>query len=128
MNLEILPKLVTDIYNLFDNLNLSVTSLLVIGGVLTLLFLFAAREAAAWFFKIDDVKKDVRKLRQLVIDLEGEVRSLQGLLKQNISAKAYESASAEAAAAPAAIAAATAPTATAPAPAKSASANFPINH
>lgn len=95
MNPELLPKVITDAYKMFDQLNLSVTSLVVIGVVLSLLFLFAAREAAAWFFKVDDVKKDVRKLRQLVIDLEGEMRSLQGLLNQNIalaSAKVNEDA------------------------------------
>jgi Na+-transporting NADH:ubiquinone oxidoreductase subunit NqrF len=85
MNFEMLPKVITDAYKMFDQLNLSVTSLVVIGVVLTLMFLFAAREAAAWFFKVDDVKRDVRKLRQLVIDLEGEMRSLQGLLNQNIA-------------------------------------------
>ena len=97
MNPELLPKVITDAYKMFDQLNLSVTSLVVIGVVLSLMFLFAAREAAAWFFKVDDVKKDVRKLRQLVIDLEGEMRSLQGLLNQNIalaSSKANEEATA----------------------------------
>lgn len=97
MNPDILPKIITDAYKLFDQLNLSVTSLVVIAAVLSLLFLFAAREAAAWFFKVDDVKRDVRKLRQLVIDLEGEMRSLQGLLNQNIAlvnSKAVEDATA----------------------------------
>ena len=101
MNPEILPKIITDAYKMFDQLNLSVTSLVVIGIVLSLLFLFAAREAAAWFFKVDDVKRDVRKLRQLVIDLEGEMRSLQGLLNQNIAlanAKTVEDATAREAA------------------------------
>ena len=46
--------------------------------------LFALREAASWFFKIDDIKKDVRKLRGLVVDMEAEVRLLQSLLSQNL--------------------------------------------
>ena len=81
---ETFPKILTDAYAMFDSLELSVTSLVVAGLVLTLVFLFALREAATWFFKINDIKNDVRKLRQLVIDMEGEVRMLNGLLAQNV--------------------------------------------
>ncbi len=84
MNLQLFPKILTDAYAMFDSLELSVTSLVVAGLVLTLVFLFAIREAATWFFKINDIKSDVRKLRQLVIDMEGEVRMLNGLLAQNV--------------------------------------------
>jgi hypothetical protein len=69
---------------MFDSLNLSVTALVVIGLVLAIVFIFAAREAASWFFKIDDLKKDVKKVGQLVVDMEAEVRLLQGLLSQNV--------------------------------------------
>ena len=69
---------------MFDSLNLSVTALVVIGLVLAVVFIFAAREAASWFFKIDDLKKDVKKVSQLVVDMEAEVRMLQGLLSQNV--------------------------------------------
>lgn len=84
MNVQDLPKFVTDAYTMFDSLNLSVTALAVIGFVLALVCLFALREAAAWFFKIDDLKKDVKKVSQLVVDMEAEVRSLQALLSQNV--------------------------------------------
>ncbi len=84
MNLQVLPKILSDAYAMFDSLQLSVTSLVLIGILLTVVFLFAIRQAATWFFKIDDIKSDVRKLRQLVVDLEGEVRLLQGLLTQNV--------------------------------------------
>lgn len=83
MNLQALPKLLNDAYTMFDSLQLSVTSLVVAGLLITVVLLFALREAASWFFKIDDVKKDIRKLRQVVVDMEAEVRLLQGLLTQN---------------------------------------------
>jgi hypothetical protein len=85
MNVSALPKIISDAYTMFDSIDLSITSLVLIGLVLTIVFLFAAREAATWFFKIDDIKKDVKKVSQLVIDLEAEVRLLQGLLTQNIT-------------------------------------------
>lgn len=84
MNVQLLPKLLSDSYTMFDSLNLSVTALVVIGLVLSIVFIFAAREAASWFFKIDDLKKDVKKVGQLVVDMEAEVRLLQGLLSQTV--------------------------------------------
>ncbi len=84
LQLNLWPKLLSDAYTMFDSLNLSVTALVVIGLVLAIVFIFAAREAASWFFKIDDLKKDVKKVSQLVVDMEAEVRMLQGLLSQNV--------------------------------------------
>ena len=84
MNVQLLPKFLSDAYEMFDSLNLSVTALVLIGLVLAVIFIFAAREAASWFFKIDDLKKDVKKVNQLVVDMEAEVRLLQGLLTQNL--------------------------------------------
>ncbi|MEK7356736.1 MAG: hypothetical protein AAB250_09815, partial [Bdellovibrionota bacterium] len=43
-------------------------------------FFFALREAATWFLKIDDLKSDIRRLRDLVLQMEGEVRVLQALV------------------------------------------------
>jgi Na+-transporting NADH:ubiquinone oxidoreductase subunit NqrF len=84
MNVQALPKYLSDAYAMFDSLNLSVTALVAMGLILTIVFLFAIREAASWFFKIDDIKQDVKKVRQLVVDMEAEVRTLQSLLTQNI--------------------------------------------
>jgi hypothetical protein len=84
MNVQLLPKLLSDVYTMFDSLNLSVTALVAVGLVLSIVFIFAAREAASWFFKIDDLKKDVKKVGQLVVDMEAEVRLLQGLLSQTV--------------------------------------------
>jgi|GEM_PF-6348064 len=84
MNVQLLPKFLSDAYEMFDSLNLSVTALVVIGLVFAAIFLVAAREAASWFFKIDDLKKDIKKVNQLVVDMEAEVRLLQGLLSQNM--------------------------------------------
>lgn len=75
-------------YDLFESLNLSVTGLLVLGAVLALGFLFAIREAASWFFKVDDLKRDVRRLQELVLAIEGEVRVLQNVMAQGREAQA----------------------------------------
>ena len=69
-------------YEFFERMNLSVTSLVVIALVFSLAFLFSVREAAAWFFKIDDLKRDLKYLNQTVLDLESEIRSLQNLVDQ----------------------------------------------
>jgi uncharacterized protein (DUF3084 family) len=66
----------------------SVTGLVVAAIVFVLAFLFAVREAASWFFKIDDIKRDVRNLHDVVLELEGEIRSLQKALtagRENIA-------------------------------------------
>lgn len=84
MNAQSLLTALTQTYEFFDSLNLSVTAWVVIGLLLAVVALLALREAAAWFFKIDDIKKDVKKMRQAVIDMEAEVRSLQSLLSQNV--------------------------------------------
>ena len=81
-------------YEIFDSLNLSVTGLLVLGVVLALGFLFAIREAAAWFFKVDDLKRDVRRLQELVLAIEGEVRVLQNVMAHGREAQAASTAQA----------------------------------
>ena len=90
MNLQALPQILNDAYAMFDSLQLSVTSLVVAGLVLTLFFLFALREAATWFFKINDMKADLRRLRQLVVDMEGELRLMHSMLAQNLKIASEE--------------------------------------
>lgn len=48
-----------------------------IAAVVTIAFLFAMRELAAWFFKIDDLKRDIRSLEVGISRLEGEIKALQ---------------------------------------------------
>lgn len=67
-------------YDLIDQLHLTMTGLIAIVVVLAIAFLFAVREAASWFFKVDDIKRDVRKVQNLVLELEGEMKVLQELL------------------------------------------------
>lgn len=62
-------------------LNLSMTAVAVIASVLIVALFFALREAASWFFKIDDIKRDLRKLQRMTVDLESEVRALHGLVE-----------------------------------------------
>ncbi len=70
-------------YEFFERMNISVTSLIVISLILSLTFLFAIREAASWFFKVDQLKRDLKRLKLSTAQLEGEIRSLRVLLTQS---------------------------------------------
>lgn len=70
-------------YAIFEQYHISMTGLMVIAILLALAFLFSVREAAAWFFKIDDLKRDIQRLRLISNQLESEIRSLQTLVDQN---------------------------------------------
>lgn len=74
--------IIQNAYNVFEQLHLSVTGLLVASIVFALAFLFAVREAASWFFKVDDVKRDIRRLHEVTTQLEGEIKVVQTLLAQ----------------------------------------------
>lgn len=70
------------IYEVFDQLNLSVWGVLGIAFVLFVAFLFAVREAASWFFKVDDLKRDIQDLREVSQELRAELHTLQSLIQQ----------------------------------------------
>ncbi len=72
---------INDLSAYIAQLNVSVTGLIAAAVIFCLAFLFAIREAASWFFKVDDLKRDLRKLHQLTMELEKEIRSLQSSLK-----------------------------------------------
>lgn len=78
--LDTVVKAIGDAYAFFDSLQVSVTAMVVALVIVSFGFFFALREAATWFLKIDDLKSDVRGLRDLVLQMEGEVRVLQSLL------------------------------------------------
>lgn len=69
-------------YEVFENLNLSVGGVLAIALFLFLAFLFSVREAASWFFKVNDLKRDVQDLHEVCRDLRAEIRTLQFLMSQ----------------------------------------------
>jgi len=86
--LDSIVKAIGEAYAFFDSLQISVTTLVVCLVVATFGFFFALREAATWFLKIDDLKSDVRRLKDLVLQMEGEVRVLQSLIANEAMAKA----------------------------------------
>lgn len=75
-------ELIQNAYNVFEQMHLSITGLLVAALVFSLAFLFAVREAASWFFKVDDLKRDIRRLHEVTTQLEGEIKVIQSLLTQ----------------------------------------------
>lgn len=76
LNAENTLAFVQNAYSTIDRMHLSMTTLAVIALVVTLAFMFAVREVAAWFFKIDDLKKDIRNLEGAIGDLQEQIRSL----------------------------------------------------
>lgn len=81
--LDTVVKAIGDAYAFFDSLQISVTAMVIALVIVSFGFFFALREAATWFLKIDDLKSDVRRLRDLVLQMEGEVRVLQSLLSND---------------------------------------------
>lgn len=69
-------------YSVFESYNLSVTTLIVLTLVFSLAFLFSVREAAAWFFKIDDLKKELKRLNASALQIEAEIAILKEILNQ----------------------------------------------
>jgi hypothetical protein len=76
---ELMLESIQQAYALIERYGISLTSLSVIAVLLLIALMFAAREAAAWFFKVEDVKSDISRLQEVVLQLEGEIRVLQGL-------------------------------------------------
>lgn len=74
---EQILQFIQNAYQTFDSLNLSLEMLAAIALIVAIAFMFALREVAAWFFKIDDLKKDIRSLEDSIGRLEGEIRNLQ---------------------------------------------------
>jgi hypothetical protein len=87
-------------YAIVDQFQLSITGLLIAIVVLGLIFIFAVREAATWFFKVDDVKRELRSLQFSIVSLEAEMKALQNVLRnevlQNSSNNENEQSSAQA--------------------------------
>ena len=77
VNAESVLNFIQSAYQTIDRLHLSMEMLAVIALVVTVAFLLALREVAAWFFKIDGLKKDIRSLEDGIARLEHEIKTLQ---------------------------------------------------
>jgi hypothetical protein len=71
---------IQNIYGLIDQFNLSVSALLAALVVFALALLFAVREMATWFFKVNDLKRDLARLHEITLQLEGELKLVQNLV------------------------------------------------
>lgn len=71
-----------NLYEMFGSAHLSLTALSAIVLTLTLAFLYSSREAAAWFFKVNDIKKDIGLLNEGLSQIEGEIRGLKSLFAE----------------------------------------------
>lgn len=72
---------ILNVYAWLDRMHLTFGILLAITGLLVLAAVFTAREAISWFLKVNDVKKDIQRLHEITLQLEGEIRTLQLLMR-----------------------------------------------
>lgn len=84
---------IQSIYGVIEQFNLSVSGLLVGIVLFSLALLFAMREIASWFFKVNDLKRDIARLHEITLQLEGELKLVQNLMAQGVpAARAQEAA------------------------------------
>ena len=69
------------LFEKFQDLHLTFGVILAIAALFFLALLFATREAMTWFFKINDLKRDVKRLNNATSELEGQIRSVQNTLE-----------------------------------------------
>lgn len=65
------------IYGWLEAVHVSPSALAGATLFLSLAFLLALREAAAWFLKTHDLKRDLARLEELSLQLEGQIRSVR---------------------------------------------------
>lgn len=75
---------IQEIFAFFDSLNITATGWIVASVVFALALLFAVREAVSWFLKTDDLKRDLKRVRRALTELEGELKVVQNLLENQI--------------------------------------------
>lgn len=90
VNAESVLNFIQSAYQTIDRLHLSMEMLAVITLVVLVAFLFALREVAAWFFKIDDLKKDIRSLEAGISRLESELKALNEKTQDGVPAPILE--------------------------------------
>ncbi len=80
-------------YGFMDGLGISPGLLIGLAALLALAGLLAVREAAAWFFKIDELRRNIDRLCDAASRLESEVRVVRDLVKTSRETGAGEPAS-----------------------------------
>lgn len=82
MQIEKVMAAVSDFYNWVQTLEVSSGFLLGLAILFAIAGMLALREAAAWFFKVEDLKKDIARLQDTAALLESEIRLVQSLMKE----------------------------------------------
>ncbi len=82
MQIEKVVSALTDFYNWIQTLQVSSGFLLGLAALFAIAGMLALREAAAWFFKVEDLKKDIARLQDTAALLESEVRLVQSLMRE----------------------------------------------
>jgi hypothetical protein len=82
MQIEKIVSALTDFYNWVQSLQVSSGFLLGLAALFAIAGMLALREAAAWFFKVEDLKKDIARLQDTAAVLESEIRLVQSLMRE----------------------------------------------
>ena len=81
MTIENFLNLVRDLRTQLEAWGITTEALIVLGALTGLIFLFSMREVVCWFFKVQTVRDEVRRLRV-------ELREVRALLIANSAANA----------------------------------------
>ena len=70
MNLDDILQLVQDFRSQLEVWGVTSEALMVVGGIAALFFILSLREVTTWFFRVNQVRDEVRELRSQLIDLQ----------------------------------------------------------
>lgn len=82
MNWDNALQMIQEFRSQLDIWGVTNSGLLVAGGIAALLFLFSLREVATWFFRIHQVRSEVRELRAQMMAMQQTLEETRDLLSQ----------------------------------------------
>jgi hypothetical protein len=89
MSLEKLVQIVQETYAFYERLEVSPGFLIGVAALFAVAGLLALREAAAWFFKVEDIKRDIARLQETAQQLEAEIRIAQNLIQKKMTGAGF---------------------------------------
>jgi hypothetical protein len=70
VNIDDILQLIQDFRSQLEVWGVNSEALMVVGGIAALLFILSLREVTTWFFRVNQVRDEVRKLRAQMLELQ----------------------------------------------------------
>ena len=80
MNLDEILQTVQDLRSQLDIWGVNSETLWIVGGIAAIVFVFSLREVATWFFKVNQVRDEVRELRSQMIVMQKMIAETRDFL------------------------------------------------